>query len=102
MDGGEEHAIATWRTAFDDGVNRSDSVSSLLRRAGVNLQSRGQQEPPKNERGASAASQPDSTPRCRNGCRMSHTCAGCAPGPTLRSTALGRICMSSKCSNQLS
>jgi len=41
MDGGEEHAIATWRTAFDDGVNRSDSVSSLLRRAGVNLQSRG-------------------------------------------------------------
>ena len=32
VDGREEHAVAIWRTASDDGVNRSDSVSSWLRR----------------------------------------------------------------------
>jgi len=32
VDGREEHAVAIWRTATDDGVNRSDSVSSWLRR----------------------------------------------------------------------
>ena len=30
--GCEEHAVAIWRTASDDGVHRSDSVSSWLRR----------------------------------------------------------------------
>jgi hypothetical protein len=35
VDGREEHAVAIWRTASDDGANRSDSVSSWLRRAGV-------------------------------------------------------------------
>jgi hypothetical protein len=33
--GREEHAVAIWRTASDDGVNRSDSVSRWLRRAGA-------------------------------------------------------------------
>jgi Recombinase zinc beta ribbon domain/Recombinase len=32
VDGREEHAVAIWRTASDDGVNRSDPVSSWLRR----------------------------------------------------------------------
>ena len=32
VDGREEHAVAIWRTASDDGVNRSDSVSKWLRR----------------------------------------------------------------------
>lgn len=32
VDGREEHAVATWRTASDDGVKRSDSGSSWLRR----------------------------------------------------------------------
>ena len=32
VDGREEQAVAIWRTATDDGVNRSDSVSSWLRR----------------------------------------------------------------------
>jgi hypothetical protein len=35
VDGREEHAVTIWRTATDDGVNRSDSVSSWLRRAGA-------------------------------------------------------------------
>jgi hypothetical protein len=41
VDGREEHAVAIWRTASDDGVNRSDSVSSWLRRDGANLHSSG-------------------------------------------------------------
>ena len=36
------------------------------------------------------------------GRRMLHNCASYARSPTLGSTALDRICMSSKCSNQLS
>lgn len=32
VDGREEHAVAIWRTTADDGVNRSDSVRSWLRR----------------------------------------------------------------------
>jgi vacuolar-type H+-ATPase catalytic subunit A/Vma1 len=32
VDGREERAVAIWRTATDDGVNRSESVSSWLRR----------------------------------------------------------------------
>ncbi len=32
VDGREGHAVAIWQTASDDGVNRSDSVSSWLRR----------------------------------------------------------------------
>lgn len=35
VDGREEHAVAIWRTTADDGVNRSDSVRSWLRRAGA-------------------------------------------------------------------
>jgi hypothetical protein len=38
VDGRAERAVAIWRTATDDGVNRSDSVSSWLRRDGSNLQ----------------------------------------------------------------
>jgi hypothetical protein len=43
VDGREEHAVAIWRTASDDGVNRSDSVTEWLRRAGAGrvLNSRG-------------------------------------------------------------
>ncbi len=43
VDGREEHAVAIWRTASDDGVNRSDSARSWLRRAGAGrvLNSRG-------------------------------------------------------------
>jgi hypothetical protein len=37
VDGREEHAVPIWRTASDDGVNRSDSVSSWLRRKDSNL-----------------------------------------------------------------
>jgi hypothetical protein len=32
VDGREEHAVAIWKEPTDDGVNRSDSVSSWLRR----------------------------------------------------------------------
>ena len=32
VDGREEYAVALWRTATDDIVNRSDSVRSWLRR----------------------------------------------------------------------
>ena len=32
VDGREEHAVAIWRTATDDGANRSESVGSWLRR----------------------------------------------------------------------
>lgn len=35
VDGREEHAVAIWRTTTDNGVNRSDSVTSWLRRAGA-------------------------------------------------------------------
>lgn len=35
VDGREEHAVAIWRMASDAGVDRSDSVSSWLRRAGA-------------------------------------------------------------------
>jgi hypothetical protein len=35
IDGREEHAVAIWKEPTDDGVNRSDSVSSWLRRAGA-------------------------------------------------------------------
>ncbi|HEV8545033.1 MAG TPA: hypothetical protein VGQ64_01965 [Candidatus Limnocylindrales bacterium] len=32
VDGREEHAVAIWKESTDEGVNRSDSVSSWLRR----------------------------------------------------------------------
>lgn len=32
VDGREEHAVAIWRMASDDGVNRSDAVRVWLRR----------------------------------------------------------------------
>jgi hypothetical protein len=37
MDGREEQAVAIWRSATDDGVGQSDSVSSWPRRDGANL-----------------------------------------------------------------
>jgi hypothetical protein len=39
--GREEHAVAIWRTASDDGVDRSASVSSWLRRQDSNLRPSG-------------------------------------------------------------
>ncbi len=41
VDRREEQAVAIWRTATDDGVNRSDSVSSWLRRQDSNLRPSG-------------------------------------------------------------
>ena len=32
VDSRDEHAVAIWRTSSDDGANRSDAVSSWLRR----------------------------------------------------------------------
>ena len=37
VDGREEQAVAIWRSATDDGVSQSDSVSSWPRRDGANL-----------------------------------------------------------------
>jgi hypothetical protein len=63
VDGREEHAVAIWKEPADEGVNRSASVSSWLRRAGAGrvLNSRGTTESaisiphPKRSRGWLAA-----------------------------------------------